>query len=195
MTDKEQIIIDGEKYNECNGCKLWDGYICTGDRSYEPNAEAHRAICNEHIAKEFWKVYRELFHKTQECNTLKNQLDFAVQQKECFEQLCEALKSEGFTRESLITEQENEIDELRQECEELKKQLTQAMYLSEGTLRLYSDRKNIKYKQALEEIEEIVKQTCRKRCTNDCLGTKKHCGYGAIFNIINKAKEENEQRE
>lgn len=75
MTDKEQIIIDGKKYNKCNGCKLWDGYICTGDRSYEPNAEAHRAICNEHIAKEFWKVYHELFCKTQECEELKSQID------------------------------------------------------------------------------------------------------------------------
>lgn len=70
-------------------------------------------------------------------------------------QECEALKSESFTREELITIQEKDID---------------------------------RYRKALGEIEEIVKQTCRKRCTNDCLGTKKHCGYGAIFNIINKAK-------
>lgn len=74
MTNKEQIIIDGENYNKCNGCKLWNGYNCTGDRSYEPNAEAHRAICNEHIAKEFWKVYHELFYKTQECKELKQTL-------------------------------------------------------------------------------------------------------------------------
>lgn len=46
-----------------------------------------------------------------------------------------------------------------------------------------------KYKQALDEIERIVKQTCRKRCTNDCLGTRKHCGYGQILNIINKVNE------
>lgn len=46
------------------------------------------------------------------------------------------------------------------------------------------------YLKALEDIEEIVKQTCRKRCTNDCLGARKYCGYGAIFNIINKAKGE-----
>lgn len=44
--------------------------------------------------------------------------------------------------------------------------------------------------QALDEIEKIVKQTCSRRCTNDCLGTRKHCGYGQILDIINKAKEE-----
>lgn len=81
--DKEQIIIDGEKYNACNGCKLWDGYICTGDRSYEPNAEAHRAICNEHMAHEFWKVYHELFYKTQECEELKRKVELMMDCPDC----------------------------------------------------------------------------------------------------------------
>ena len=43
-----------------------------------------------------------------------------------------------------------------------------------------------KYHSALEEIREIVSDTCRKRCTNECLGTKKHCGYGKILNKINE---------
>ena len=33
----------------------------------------------------------------------------------------------------------------------------------------------------LKQIVELCKETCRKRCTNDCLGTKKHCGYGQIL--------------
>lgn len=50
--------------------------------------------------------------------------------------------------------------------------------------------KQLKHKeQALDDIEKIVKQTCSRRCTNDCLGTRKHCGYGQILNIINKIKE------
>ena len=74
-----------------------------------------------------------------------------------------------------------------QECEELKKELD--LYKTWYRAK-HDDIKNTlgRYHKALEEIEEIVKQTCRKRCTNDCLGTKKHCGYGAIFNIINKVK-------
>lgn len=58
----------------------------------------------------------------------------------------------------------------------------------------YKTPKELEYEKAFEEIEEIVKETCRKRCTNDCLGTRKHCGYGAIFNIINKAKGEGNGR-
>lgn len=39
MVDKEQIMINGEIYNYCNGCELWNGHHCTGDRSYEFNSE------------------------------------------------------------------------------------------------------------------------------------------------------------
>lgn len=74
MTDKEQIIIDGKKYNKCEGCELYDGYMCNGARSYEPEGEAHRAICDKHIAQEFWKVYNQLARKTQECEELKKKL-------------------------------------------------------------------------------------------------------------------------
>ena len=73
MTDK-QIIIDGKKYNECEGCELHDGYMCNGARSYEPDGEAHRAICDKHIAQEFWKVYNQLARKTQECEELKEKV-------------------------------------------------------------------------------------------------------------------------
>lgn len=37
---------------------------------------------------------------------------------------------------------------------------------------------------AMKQIIEVCKQTCRKRCTNDCLGTKKHCGYGQILKLL-----------
>ena len=36
----------------------------------------------------------------------------------------------------------------------------------------------------LKQIVELCKNTCRKRCTNDCLGTRKHCGYGQILNLL-----------
>lgn len=71
MTDKEQIMNDLTKYNPCNGCKLWNGHHCIGARSYEPNADEHKAICNDHIATQFYKVYQQLFYKTQECKELK----------------------------------------------------------------------------------------------------------------------------
>ena len=36
----------------------------------------------------------------------------------------------------------------------------------------------------LKQIVEKCKKTCRMRCTNDCLGTKKHCGYGQILKLL-----------
>lgn len=36
----------------------------------------------------------------------------------------------------------------------------------------------------MKQIVELCKKTCRLRCTNDCLGTKKHCGYGQILKLL-----------
>ncbi len=33
----------------------------------------------------------------------------------------------------------------------------------------------------MKQIVELCKETCRKRCTNNCLGKKKYCGYGQIL--------------
>lgn len=33
----------------------------------------------------------------------------------------------------------------------------------------------------LKQIVELCKETCRKRCTNYCLGKQKYCGYGQIL--------------
>ena len=103
--------------------------------------------------KNCFELAKKLTKKERECNTLKNQLDFAIQQKERFEQECEALKSEGFTRESLITEQENEIDELRQECEELK-----AYAQRQENQRETYYKEFLKLSQEHKELEEEIKE-------------------------------------
>lgn len=127
--------------------------------------------------KNCFELAEKLTKKERECKTLKSQLDFAVRQKERFEQQCEALKSEGFTRESLITEQENEIDELRQECEELKGKYEE---IKEDRYNLNMEMYTFdRYRKALEEIEKF---------------TKKHCDYWCehqILDIINKVKGDN----
>ena len=74
MTDTKHIIIDGEIYNPCDGCELWNGYHCTGDKSYEPNGEKHTIVCDRHMAQQFWKIKNELARKTQECEKLKEKL-------------------------------------------------------------------------------------------------------------------------
>ena len=74
MADKE-IIIDGVIYNKCNGCFLYDGNVCTGAKTYEDNAERDGHICDEHLASQFWKVFKELKRKEQECDNYKQALD------------------------------------------------------------------------------------------------------------------------
>lgn len=76
--NKNQITINGKIYNACYGCELWDGHHCTADRSYEFNGKSHRIICDKHMAHQYWKVYHELFYRTQECEELK---DYAKRQE------------------------------------------------------------------------------------------------------------------
>jgi hypothetical protein len=116
--------------------------------------------------------YKQLARKTQE-----------------YEQLQE--KYEGLKLEN--EEGYEIVAELKNECEEFKKQLTQAMYLSEGTLRLYSDRKNIKYRKALNEIEKYFLKQCEihKSSIGDYAVQNmcEQCEIKKNLNIINKAKD------
>ena len=60
-------------YNKCEGCKLWNGHHCTGARSYEPNADEHKAICNEHMAEQFWVVSKQLYNAEARVKELKEE--------------------------------------------------------------------------------------------------------------------------
>lgn len=71
MIDKE-IIIDGVIYNKCNGCSLYDGNICNGARTYEDNAERDRHSCDEHLASQFWVVFKQLKRKEQKLEKIKD---------------------------------------------------------------------------------------------------------------------------
>lgn len=81
MADK--IVIDGVVYNECYGCKLFNGEYCTGDKSYELNGKEHKAICNEHLARQFWKIYKQLQHKTVE----------NIEYKHCFREIIKMINN------------------------------------------------------------------------------------------------------
>lgn len=150
----------------------------------------------------------ELTLYKQKVETLTEQLARKTQELEV---ICKAFDIEyAYNDDGKIFGRSNKLRSLEQECEELKGRLeyirnenknlkdsATAEQLDYVSLKNYISTLEFaenRYRKALEEIEEIVKQTCRKRCANDCLGTKKHCGYGAIFKIVNKAKlKENEQ--
>lgn len=92
----------------------------------------------------------------------------------------------------------NLVQDKEQECEELKEHLNQAKYLTEGALRLYSERQNIKYKQALDEIEQTINNfpsegiknipQTQIECTQHFLSVSE-AKLQKILGIINKAKE------
>lgn len=71
----------------------------------------------------------------------------------------------------------------------LDKQL-ERFYLSEGTLRLYAKHKNIKYKKAVDEIENIIKDYCENMCMSETKETCESCQNTEIRNVINKLKEQ-----
>ena len=91
MTDKE-IIIDG--------CEFQSDCIEYKDISYlkiMPICAIHELsiACHDKVNKcKYYKLYKQLKAKEQECETLVCQLDFEVQKKECLEQECEELKKQ-----------------------------------------------------------------------------------------------------
>lgn len=74
-----------------------------------------------------------------------------------------------------------------QECEELKEYLNQAKYLTEGALRSYSERQNIKYKQALYEIEINISEYQALTFDKPRTMRENDCIYN-ILDIIDKVK-------
>ena len=158
VPSKEQIIIDGIDVNKCERhCK--DNYstpnmcYCETTRGYR-NCSPKQNQCDFYITS----IEEQLHRKTQEYN-----------------ELLEQHKELDDRANRLIEEKYN----LSRECEELKKR--NKLLLIKGQEGISKrdwayeqcKKRADRYRKALEEIEEIVKQTCRKRCTNDCLGTKK----------------------
>ena len=84
-----------------------------------------------------------------------------------------------------IKQLKEQLKNKEQECEELKEQLNQAKYLSEGSLRLYSERQKNKYKQVLDEIENFLKTIME---TNRVYPLQ--ANLQKVLNIINKIKEQ-----
>lgn len=66
-------------------------------------------------------------------------------------------------------ELQKKLEAKEQECEELKKYLNQVKDLSGGVLRLYSERQNIKYKQALNKIEARIQLENADDCLLDIM--------------------------
>ena len=124
--DKEQIIVDGVDVNECPA--LCCGKTCFLSQHYSFTNPKYKIFCEENQNCD----HKQLARKTQELEQYKTskQASYEALQKQCNElelqnrklkQECEALKSESFTREELITIQEKDIDRCRKALEEIEK--------------------------------------------------------------------------
>ena len=185
MTDKEQIIIDGvevlkEKINMC--------FILLLNKLETP--ETIEQTIYEHLdafVKE-WKLAR----KTQECEQKDkevNGLNIIIDR---------LLEAGGYDKDISTAEDFEDVysdidykvgllEELKQECEELKKQLetSEKWRIEAESLNEKLDLKNTRYRKALEEIEEYAKEN------DDMLQGYHHewANNKQILEIISKAKD------
>lgn len=142
MTDKEQIIIHGVDVSEC--------------LFYQVNFEEDYDVKIKHFCSNWHNscesinnsncYFKQLIRKTQEC---------------------EALKSESFTMNSLIIEQEEEIDRYRKVLEKIEECINN---LKKQDILTFPD-------FSLQENCKVIMGQCNE-------------GYRQILNIINKAKGE-----
>lgn len=152
MADKE-IIIDGAIYNGCNGCSLYDGNVCTGAKTYEDNAKRDRHICDEHLASQFWVVYKQLARKEQECNKLYIQLKADE----------EYHKEEENTLRKIIKNKEERNIELYKENNKLKQTFNMIKEIMKEHCRKCKKHKSYyfklcctcKYTDILQKISEV----------------------------------------
>ena len=118
---------------------------------------------------------------TQECDTLKSQLDFEVQQKECIEQECEKLKAQLEIYSKMLNNPE------------FKVALTE---MKTGERDIWKPKAE-RYKQALDEIEKNIRHCIKQNICTLCAYADKcrnEFDYNAydnnifILDIISKAK-------
>ena len=206
MTDKE-IIINGAIFNKCDGCPLYDGDICTGARLDEETSKKDTNICNEHLAEQFWVVFKQLKRKEQECEELHSRTASIIYSltggrlsystytlKGCEDAYRDQLSIDV---EKATKELEEENAKLKQECKNLEEEL-RGIGIKDISIESTEICKiSEKSKRVLDDIEKQV-----KAINNDCFyddicdcnncDMKNGCTYYRkfnILNIINKAKE------
>ena len=179
MTDKEQIIVDGVDVKNCNfflSSNKYCGLYSTGCR-FVPDCD-----------------YKKLARKTQELKTICKAFDIEYGYDE----------GTGVIvgRCNKLIEKENELEEYKQSLNERNKFL-QDLGISAGgefrRIKFYIEslknkyNENTRYRKALEEIEQELKEDiyCESQeCGCDDFKECLRCTKDLILDIINKAKGE-----
>ena len=171
MTDKEQIMIDGVDVSECRSFDK-ESYTL-GVYDCDLNELHGYCYCNNDCH------FKQLARKTQEYNDLLEQhkelddrVNRMIEEKYNLARECEELKEKVKAYEKLA---------LHITCPHCNKELGLILDGSEENINTFN-----RYRNALEEIEKIIKEY-------DCVNcTKQHCidcNKYEIFYTINKAKE------
>ena len=174
MTDKEQIIIDGCNVSGCENYRPKDRFTC------------YPYICNCHQKPDCH--YKQLARKTQECESLKEEIEvlkdnFDTATRDCNE-LIEELKHECEELKKEIINKNEKIKELRLSVSDLTNRLC---YLNaEKSFRI------VDLEQALDEIaahyQKVIKNITNYDDSYDASISIK--ALHNISDIINKAKGE-----
>ena len=131
MADKEQIMIDGVDVSECSA--LCCGNTCFLSQHYSFTEPKHKSFCADNPLCD----HKQLARKTQECELLETQLE------------------SYHIGEPKLTQRNQELE---QECEELKKQLSETK-----TFDLFSEKiiEKLNADQIMASIFQHYSRTAR----------------------------------
>lgn len=209
---KEQIIIDGVDVSQC--CF----HYYNKENKHKCIKTDIASTCDADCSYGAIYLKQQLARKTQECEELEKEQNeikkfLGISHKPIIQRL-EELHERSDKYKDKILELEQEYEELkkqlefvrthrtvidaekdhyRKECEELKKKLntSEEWRIKAESLNEKQDLENTRYRKALEEIEEELKediycesQECGCDDSEECL----RCTKDLILDIINKAK-------
>ena len=214
MTDKEQIIVDGKII----GCPCYidrplhryhKGCLVQSQAFKEQQTEEKPILrCDEIKNCPIKENFKQLQCKTQECESLKEEIEvlkdnFDTATRDCNElieelkQECEEYKKRSFCFKDVNKQLGYKYLTIKQECEKLLKENQQLRNsLSDSLMFKFTGQENEtnRYRKALEEIEKVINNilnSCLGRNTVSCRPAHNVCGdLINILDIINKAKGE-----
>lgn len=192
QTDKEQIIIDGVDVSKCRYFRPGSALTCS---------RMYGGACDNKYSNELC-YFKQLAHKTRECEELKKQLSLAKDNETVWMNQHKLLYDK-YTEVLNLAKQNADANEyclrdLEEENKELRYQIACSRGREKGYLKnsVFWETLASKYKQALDEIEGIVRKTKRNMCNNcgwvntvSCVHNDYVCGkLLQILDIISKAK-------
>lgn len=215
MTNKEQIIINGEPENckilfrckHINDLKAYD-MIRNGIKITPENAPVgdfdlmlientdspfgFSSVCKRNSKENVWEYSG--FGHSGACSIVTALLKQLARKTQELEVICKAFDIEyAYSDDGKIFGRSNKLRSLEQECEELKSE----SFTREELISLQE--KDIdRYRKALEEIEQVIDNilnSCLGRNTVSCRPAHNVCGdLINILDIINKAKGGEDER-